>query len=568
MKLDESTQIRYDETNGLGYAARSTNLDSSGAQSRLRQRSRTGSCNRRSMPTPGFLWAAWVALAVTALLFHSSVAISGSGTRATAGRQAGLGHRGTIGTTDETSSGRMVARETSPELQFLSPLQVQLLGKEFEQWGNEKVVYDPESVLLRWTPTTPVRSGTWQLASTPFPSSNVLATGTVDVPRADGTSWTLFRVPLGEGLPTTPPPSGSSTYYLRVVPAGSQGASSQVVRIVYKKDESSTRFTAAGLHPELFSPMPVFVDLNTFELIRADEEDDEEPCIVPLVIFMDGTTVDVLDLSHSTVRVATPKRKALHGNIPQYNGSIGSGDSITIPDDVGLFESEILPINIELADDPLLEALFGFRIDYSQLTNATMVWVLVLAMEEDATSDEAAEAARDAFVQGLRSELNNCIQSMELADAIQLIRNGQNLDAVLTADDSEICGYVATEDSSVLDQIRSKLTQMAKDAGTGEELDEAIYWLPGGITNLLDDAADADDVIGFAYRSFSYDQLWRADRPISFTLDMHLNEGPEFPRAGRREVHYQVKGRVGRCQHVPGKDRCVPVVEGSWAYGQ
>ncbi|MCA9726505.1 MAG: hypothetical protein KC729_02415 [Candidatus Eisenbacteria bacterium] len=467
------------------------------------------------------------------------------------------------------SGGRQATSIDSHPLRVIPRLEVQLFSKEFEQWGAEKVIYQPEHLTLRWGSPLTARSATWQLSAAPFPSGAVLASGSVASPAAPNAKWAYFRVDLSQQLPAIPPAQGSSDYYLRVVPSGSDAVPSATIRIRYQRDQSSTRFTAAGLHPELFRPMPIYVDLDTFDLLKADEENDEEPYIVPVVILFDGTTVDVLHLAESHVRVATSSRRAVHGNIPQYNGSIGSGDTITIPDDVGLFEEDILPINIDLADDPLLEQMFQFRIDYSQLTHATMVWVLVLAMEEDATSDEAAEAARDAFVRGLRDELDSCIQSLELADAIRLIKNGENIQRVLTADDGKLCGYTATEDSSVLDQIRAKLKQMGKDAAKSEELDDAINWLPGGITNLLDNATDPDDVIAFAWRSFTYDELWHAERPIPFTLDLHHLSGPEFPHAGASNVHYQVKGKIGRCQHIPGKSRCVPVApQRGWAGGR
>ena len=109
----------------------------------------------------------------------------------------------------------------------------------------------------------------------------------------------------------------------------------------------------------------------------------------------------------------------------------------------------------------------------------------------------------------------------------------------------------------------------ARTQGGLEELDDAINWLPGGITNLLDNATDPDDVIAFAWRSFTYDELWHAERPIPFTLDLHHLSGPEFPHAGASNVHYQVKGKIGRCQHIPGKSRCVPVApQRGWAGGR
>jgi hypothetical protein len=462
---------------------------------------------------------------------------------------------------DALAAEYQMSRAPNRRMVIMPQLEVKLLSGDFERWGSEKVIYQPETLELHWGSPLSPDSATWQLATDPFPTNNIVSHGAIPPLSSAGAKWSYFKLNLAGLIPDVPPADGSLDYYVRVFPKGTGAVQTGTIRLVYMRDKSSTRFTAAGLYPELFRPMPVFVELQNFHILKADEEDDEEPYIVPVVLFMDGTTLNVLDLANSSVRVATSQRADTHGNIPQYNSSIGSGDDISIPEDVGRFESEILPINIAMADDPLLEAMFGFRVDYSQLTKATTVWVAVMAMEEDATSTEAANAARDAFMEGLRAELNGCIQSLTLTDAIRLVKNGQTMKDLLKADDAELCGYVATEDSSILDQIRAKLKALAKDAATGEELDDALNWFPGGVTNLLDNVADHDDVIAFGYKSFTYDQLWRAERPVGFTLDLHLLKRGKYPDAGTRNVHYEVKGSIGRCQHVPNKTRCVPVID-------
>jgi hypothetical protein len=458
-----------------------------------------------------------------------------------------------------------VARNPHLEYRVIPRLEVKLFSGDFEQWSIESVLYQPTLLTLRWGSPLSGRSATWELAAEPFPTNNVLATGTVTIPSQSPAKWCYFQVDLREWLPSTPPTHGAMEYYVHIVPE--EGPASSAIKITYKRDESSTRFTAAGLYPELFRPMPIVIDLDTFHIIKADEEDDEEPYLVPIVLYMDGESIDATDLPSSTVRIQTSSRREVHENIPQYNGSIGSGDQITIPDDVGRFESAIRPISMDLADNPVAEAFLGFPIDYSHLTNASTVWVAVLALEEDGTTSESAETLRDVFVDALAAELNRCIQSLQTDDVRRLLINGQNVEEILTADDTEICGYTATEDSSVLDQIRAKLRKMAKDAAKSEELDDAIHWLPGGITNLLD-SLDHDDVIGFGYRSFTYDELWHAKRPIPLRFDLHKLEGPQAPSAGLTNVQYEVRGSIGRCQHIPGKANCVPVVEIDWASGR
>lgn len=421
-----------------------------------------------------------------------------------------------------------------------------------ETWVRNYTETAPTEVRFRWSTTLQnVTGARWQVSK----------------------SHDDFSAPIRQGFVTVPPPGqsadfhvdfrkipGSSelpqTYWVRVVTGPSQQAVSPV-RINFVEQEP-TKFTAEGLYPELFRPMPIYVSMHNFEIVRADEEDDEEPYIMPVVVYLDGTTIDVLDRPNSTVRVQTSARYDTHGNIPQYNSSIGSGDRIAVPDDVGYFETTILPLNLNLAD----KNLFGFEVDWTHLVGATTVWVGVLAMEQDRTLDDAVNSARDAFVQGLKAELENCLREMTFDQVLRLVKEGQNVNAVLTRDEASACGYTASEEEgTVLDQIRAKLRDLSEDAGKAEELDEAKNWLPGGGLFLLHQLANPDDVVGFDFRVFTYEQIMNASGPIKFTLDFDKNAPASGLSAGRKTIHYKLEVNLGRCLDDPTKSRCTPTYE-------
>lgn len=455
----------------------------------------------------------------------------------------------------QTRPAAKAQRATPRKIQKIPQLQVEVPGgPDKKTYGPDLVVYTPQLVNLRWGMPVSAASARWEIAGAPFPDGDVLKSGTVTgTPGAD--RWGFFTIDLAGVLPVVAPPADQpKKYYIRVFPEGEGLVASQVATVTHREAPEPPRFTAAGLYPELFRPMPIYVDLHRFNIGKADEENDEEPYIIPIVVYFDGTTVKALDIDEWTVRVQTSQRQNTHGNIPQYNSSIGSGDSIAIPPDVGYFEQDILPVSLDLADDQFFSQVLGFDVDYTHLTRATTVFVLLLAMEEDATSTEAANAARDATVRGLKDELNKCIQSLELADVIRLIKTGSNVQAVLTSDDANLCGYTAAEDSTVLDQIRAKLKDLAEDAATAAEIDEAKNWLPGGGLFLLNQIADHDDVIGFAFRSFTYAQIMNASGRIPFTFTINKTPSPE----GVPDVIYTIEGTIGRCVHAPGRSRCVP----------
>jgi hypothetical protein len=298
--------------------------------------------------------------------------------------------------------------------------------------------------------------------------------------------------------------------------------------------------------------MPVYVNLHTFRVVKADEENDEEPYIIPIIAYLDGTTFDVTSLPTSSVRMETSQRQNTHGNLSQSD-SLGSGVDISIPKDVGYFEKEILPINIQLVEAE------KSKVRLRDVTRSTVVFIMVIALEEDANDDSVANAVRDTVVAGLQQKFNQCVQGMTLFDVFNMMQQGLKLeDIVTTHEEVTFCGYQATAEKTILDQITESLVGMARSAGKEEVFLNAWTFLHGGVINSFDDVVDPDDYIGLAWRAFTYDQLMREPGAIPFTLDFKRNN-VSINEAGTHFVEYKILGAMGRCQKQPAKSECLPV---------
>ncbi len=392
----------------------------------------------------------------------------------------------------------------------------------------------------------------------------MLRSGTL-ISTPDAKKLHFFKIDLTGILPPEPPDFKPTIYYVRVVPQGSGLAASPTVRILYKKNTNKTTFTFKGLYPEFFQPMPIYINLHTFRLNKADEENDEEPYLIPIVAYLDGTTFTVADFANSSVRVETAKQTNVHGNIPRSN-TLGSGVDVSIPKDVGYFESTILPINIEMVEtlkpfcDPTKDEDHCL-IRLKNSTQSTVVWILVAAFEEDATDDDVTNVVRDTIVQGLRDEFNKCVQGMTLVDFIAMMNDGLDLEETVTSNEEGVtfCGYTATAEDSILDQIRKSLVAMGKSAGKDEAFLDAWTFLHGGIINHFDDVIDPDDYIGFDWIAVTYDELMREPGAIPFKLKFHKSDNAGAEEAAVRPVDYEVLGAISRCQKNLQTGECVGV---------
>jgi hypothetical protein len=230
--------------------------------------------------------------------------------------------------------------------------------------------------------------------------------------------------------------------------------------------------------------MPVSLELSRFICHNADEDsfysNGDEPYLFVAALYADGTTIRVADISGATVRLQSPSRT--HGNLGRTG--VDGGDSFAVPPGTGRFLTTIRPIDTGgLAD--------GRRL--------ARVGVVVIAMEEDATPDSAADAGRRALVEGLQRELNAAVRSLREPD---------------------------------VEALRSRLADKIREAVTEESLRSI-----SGIFSL----ADPDDYIGAAWGMWSYQEIedaGAAGLPISMG----------FRKSG---VDYSLSGRVQREAMAP-----------------
>jgi hypothetical protein len=181
-----------------------------------------------------------------------------------------------------------------------------------------------------------------------------------------------------------------------------------------------------------------------------------------------------------------------HGNLP-FTDDFGSGDSCIIS-----FESQqtILPIGIDLADT--------FGLDPAFLLQNTRVFILAVALEEDATATSTANLARETFLEALQENLNQLVQNFTPGQTIS-----------------------AADIQAIQEDIQNKVVQAVVDDITSG------LWNPLGAILALDDIVDPDDLVGIGATSVSYADLVEAGI-VGFQLDLQNNDG----------VHYQVSGSV------------------------
>lgn len=379
-----------------------------------------------------------------------------------------------------------------------------------------------------WTnPLADIASADWQLSDRLIPPANsaldapgTLATGSCAVPEA--TQGKIFTIDLSAYLPPSPP-AQPTTYYVRVVAmhSGEQPPStSNAIALTYRKPSGrTTTFTAEGLEQTVkqkqawmynSSPMPIQIDLEKLA-IGNENEGGDEPYLMIYIVYVDGMTINPLDLANSTVRVQCSA--GTHGNVPDedvWGKDLDTGKTARIPPPTGHHEATIKPVGLEFAADlPDYDGSIG-----KAMRDHTTVHLIVVAMEEDATSTSAANAAHSTACQGLQERANQVVQGMTLAD--------------LRA------GNVQFDPT----QIRQQIQDAAIEAAVDETLIPG-WWLPQVAPLIFVQGVDPDDFVGGSHRAFSFGDLLDAgEQGIDFTVT--LSNSQDW------EGSYTVYGRIGR----------------------
>jgi len=379
-------------------------------------------------------------------------------------------------------------------------IEVQEFGGEFQNWVNGLTITMAEKVTFRYSTNEPgAVSAIWQVsdkafstgpAATVLQAPHVIASGVLGKVPAPG-HVSQFEVNFKQFVPITPPTNPLGYWVFVIIKNGAGkpvGIASAPVKITYRKaTQASTNLS--GIPADKPVPMPIEISLSSFTVHATNEgEGDDDPYLFIVAIYADGTTIRVTDLAHASVRLDSPSKTHNNLGMDAYSNEPKSGKSYSIPFAVGHFAKGILPLSGGL---PLKTA-----------RDLSTVSILVITMDEDSTSDAAANSARKALVDNLQKELNVAIQSLP-----------------------------ANPDVSAIQQrIKDKMIGAAKK----ETLKD--WWTPWG----LFDATNPDDFIGSGLATFTYSQLLNAgNKTLPINLECKSSEG-----------WYTIKGSIGK---VPSK---------------
>ncbi len=422
-----------------------------------------------------------------------------------------------------------------PKLVQLRPiLKVQQFSGEMARWVTAKPLETMETQPTRFAwqnPLSHVVSAHWQLSDMPIRADytsldapGTLATGSCPVPETG--KGKIFNIDLSKYLPSSPP-AKPKKYYIRLVAFRTNKKIpivSNSVTITYLKPSGEiTEFTAEGLELTVKqkyawmyknSPMPIQIDLEKLDIGNSNEGADE-PYLIVFVIYVDGTTINPLDFASSTVRIDCPGKT--HGNVPDedvWGKDLTTGTVANIPASTGHFEKSIKPIGLEFAADlPDYDGSIG-----QSMKDNTVVYLVVVAMEEDATSTSAMNEARAAALQALQARVNGVIQSLTLQDLMK--------------------GQPPEFDVS---QLQSEIKDVALEAAEDETMNRA--WsivVPILSLSFFAEVIDRDDYVGAAYKKFTFGELLDANPPAAIPFSLTLSNSDDW------EGSYTVRGWIRR----------------------
>lgn len=208
--------------------------------------------------------------------------------------------------------------------------------------------------------------------------------------------------------------------------------------------------------------MPVTIHLKRFICANPDEDSGkDEPYLMPIAIFADGTTIKLLDLANSKVRTYSSAK--VHNNLPQ---GLKKNKVVAIPEETGKYQVTMQPIEAIGTTLGKQMALCG---------------IAVIALEEDSTPYDVAKKGRDVLKAELEKKLNELIRQLKQPD------------------------------TTAINEMISSIKAKVLDAMKKKTLDSI-----SGIFSLV----DPDDYVGSAYLMWKYDEIQKAGGPgIPFTME-------------------------------------------------
>jgi hypothetical protein len=242
----------------------------------------------------------------------------------------------------------------------------------------------------------------------------------------------------------------------------------------------------------VMSAIDVRLELDTLLVVEKNESSADEPYLWVVYLQVDGTTLNLANLSASFVALNAPAGS--HGNLGAASDGMELDEQAAIPAAIGRFDTTLVTNGLPQG--------IGETISF--------VAVAVVGLEEDGTSDSAAEAGHQAMINTMQTELNKAIKA-----------------------------GMPPDPSTITDQVQDAVKAAIKDASIS-----VLSFLP--ISSLFDIAGifDPDDFVGSAFAGpFTYQQIRNAGAAgIPFMFDLseeNSNNG-----------NYRIAGRVRRLPFV------------------
>ena len=148
--------------------------------------------------------------------------------------------------------------------------------------------------------------------------------------------------------------------------------------------------------------MDVVFRIEKFRIVEDNESSHVEPFLIVVFVVLDGNSSPT-PLLPNTRKVRLHAPGPAHGSPGPKAESRPEATAIDVPKTTGRFETQ-------------LATLPGFP--FAAADSFTFIGALVVAMEEDATSDPAAEAGRIALADGIRKQLNEVVSGPTLNGTI------------------------------------------------------------------------------------------------------------------------------------------------------
>jgi hypothetical protein len=404
-------------------------------------------------------------------------------------------------------------------------------GNIATQWIADWRESDPMLVTFRWSTTLGnIQSAQWQVL---HPAQLViLARGNAGpVPATNG--FTQFNVDFRNIAGATK--HRPLKYVVRVVlfsKLGSPGGSNQLppsplVKVSFVGSGPTTDFNLTGLRPELLYTLPLTIDLETLEIL--DGGDGQEPYLLALAVFADGTTIKPeqvgkkVGFPNGSVRILSAQQT--HKNIT--SDSVDENEVTPIPPPTGHFVTTVRPIGVQVIGKFNLDAT-----TQRKLRETTFIGVLVVGVEEgSAPSTDVTNDVRDQFISELQTKFDNLIRSIsvpveDLTDKEKAAKVPDQIKAAIIAG---------------VRQIMNELQDTMKKVALAKTMDAwmSALKLPGGPQMMLAlgfGLANHDDFVGLNVAFFTYQKLLDAgEAGIPFDLDMTNTEN---------DLHYLVRGRA------------------------